>query len=110
MANATNLKKKLANLAKTRGRNQNRTIKNIRNRARTLKLKTPPSPNEVREMERLANALKNFAGGASREPDCKLNPRDRVNTGFYCRKNGNCYVTVRECDSAMAVNGGRRRR
>lgn len=110
MANAKNLNKRLSNLAKTRGKNQNRRLKAISNRAKTLKLRTPPSPNELREMNRLANALKNFAGGASREPDCKLNPRDRVNTGFYCKKNGNCYVTVRECDNAMIVDGGRRRR
>ena len=106
----TNTKKKLANLAKTRSKNQNRRIKAITNRARTLKLKTPPTPNEIREMNRLANALKNFAGGASREPDCKIRPHDRVNTGFYCKKNGMCYLTVRECDSGMTVDGGRRRR
>ena len=63
----TNNNKKLSNLAKTRsksrGNNQNRRIKSIVNRAKTLKLKTPPSPENIRQMERLANALKNFTGG-----------------------------------------------
>jgi hypothetical protein len=101
--------RRLLNIRKQTRKIQSKALNTIRKRGKTLKLKMPPSNANIQSARNLAANLKNFTGGAGREPDCKLNPRDRINTGFYCRKNGMCYLTVRECDHAMILNGGRKR-